>query len=139
MAVRQRFSSDRLPELSTAEEAKAKIAAAQRVVILFTCNFPRGASMAHTFNNCRGIYENRYNVYCYQASIHKAEPDFITEFTVDKNKLPTFIFFRDGKPLDRFEDADQPDPDAASIPEEVKDHNEYRLRKYLDRLCGITG
>jgi hypothetical protein len=84
---------------------------------------------------CRGIYENIHNTFCYKCVISFGEEEFSTAFKIEENKLPTFIFFRDGQEVDRLEDADGTDPNATSIPKEEKDPMEYLLKKYLNQLC----
>ena len=94
---------------------------------------------------CQAIYEHRDDVHFYKSLLLSSEIG-PKEKKHKVEQYPTFLFFRDGELVCRFDDADDEPKDIATQKKnlqteitalkDVTDPKEYQLRVFLEKLCG---
>ncbi|CAF0915419.1 unnamed protein product [Adineta ricciae] len=145
MATRSRFAGAAPKELFTADEINHAIQKNKLVVILFNERYAKGETVETHLNYCQAIYEYRDDVHFYKSLFMSSAIDSVEK----KHKVqscPTFLFFRDGELVCRFDDADDEPEDIATQKKNLKteitalkditDPKEYQLRVFLEKLCG---
>ncbi|CAF4371716.1 unnamed protein product, partial [Adineta steineri] len=121
MAFRSQLFGVPLPQLESVEKVQEKLKENKLVLILFNTNYPKEHSIESKFKSWRTTYESKNDLHIYKCVISVLENPLKKEYQI--KKLPTFIFFQNGQPIGRLEDAENVVPPVNNV-EEVNPNTE---------------